>query len=257
MQVIIEGQQALKMICIAGLTGLITGYFLNVLIHRLPRGELAVKAGNRCRKCGHKLKTIDLIPVFSYIFLKGRCRYCAKKIPLTYPLVEVLTAASFVLVYIKWGITVNTLVGLIFTSLLIVSSFTDIQEGIIPDHLTYPGIIAGFILSFFTIGFKEASGGAFLLMSIYLAAALISGGGMGGGDIKLAGAIGTFTGPTGALMVFILSSIAGGTWALYLIASGRAGCKTPVKFGPFMSLAAWIVWMYGSEILKLYPYIWM
>jgi len=237
--------------------GLITGSFLNVLIHRLPRGESVVKPGSRCPECGHNLRAGDLIPVFSYIFLKGRCRYCAKKIPLTYPLVEVLTAASFVLVYIKWGITVNTLVGLIFTSLLIVSSFTDIHEGIIPDRLTYPGIIAGFILSLFTIGFKEASGGAFLLVSIYLAAALISRGGMGGGDIKLAGVIGVFTGIKGALMVFILSSIAGGTWSLYLIFSGRAYRRTPVKFGPFLGLAAWIAWMYGSEILKLYQQMWM
>jgi len=234
------------------ITGLVFGSFLNVLIYRIPRGESVVWPGSHCPACGHELKAWDLVPVASYIWLKGRCRYCKGKISICYPIVELLTAVTFLLVYLRWGLSIELGVGWVFTALLIVAAVTDINGGIIPDKLTYPGIIMGILFSFFTIGIKSSILGMLIFSGLFLITAIISGGGMGGGDIKLAAVIGAFTGPIGILMVFIISSLLGGLWAVVLLVEGNADRKTAIKFGPFLSGAAWMVWMYGNRILECY-----
>jgi prepilin signal peptidase PulO-like enzyme (type II secretory pathway) len=151
-----------------------------------------------------------------------------------------------------FGWTVHTLAGLIFTSLLVIVTFTDIEAGIIPDFITYPALVAGLILSWFTIGFQDSFVGALILGGVFLIVALISRGGMGGGDIKLGAVIGAFVGIPGILLVFVISSLLGGIWALALLISRKVGRKSAIKFGPFLALAAWMVWMYEEEIVSLY-----
>lgn len=231
---------------------LLIGSFLNVLIYRLPRGESVVWPGSHCTACGHRLGAGDLLPVFSYIWLRGKCRYCGEKINLRYPLVEILTAFLFILIYSKWGLSVQTLSGCIFSAILLAAAFTDINEGIIPDRLNYPGIILGLFLSLFTIGLKSALIGTIVFAGILFLIALISRGGMGGGDIKMAGLIGAFTGWKGALMVLLISSLLGGVWAVFLLLSGKAGRGAAIKFGPFLALSAWLVWMYNQQIITFY-----
>jgi leader peptidase (prepilin peptidase)/N-methyltransferase len=135
---------------------------------------------------------------------------------------------------------------------LIIAAFTDIEEGIIPDLLTYPGIILGLGLSFYSVGIRASTIGLILFAGILLLAALLSKGGMGGGDIKLAGVIGTFLGYKGSIITLFLSSLGGGLWAVVLLLRGKAQRKTAIKYGPFLAAAAWLVWMYGREISDFY-----
>ncbi|MDD3364775.1 MAG: prepilin peptidase [Syntrophomonas sp.] len=231
---------------------LLCGSFLNVAIYRLPRKESVLWPGSHCPACGQSLKAWDLIPIISYIWLGGRCRYCKERIRPRYPLVEILTAITFLLVFLKWGISVETGTGWIFTAMLTITAFTDLEEGIIPDLITYPGIIIGLLLCPYMIGIKSSVLGAIIFSGVFVGIAILSHGGMGGGDIKLAGVIGTFTGYGGSVLTLIIASLAGGIWAAILIWQGKADHKTAIKFGPFLSVAAWLVWMYEIEILDVY-----
>ncbi|NLV16654.1 MAG: prepilin peptidase, partial [Syntrophomonadaceae bacterium] len=226
--------------------GLFIGSFLNVLIYRIPRGESVVWPGSHCGQCGHALKPIDLVPVLSYLFLRGKCRYCGAHISFRYPFVELLTAFAFLLVYYQYGYTVWTAAGCVLAALLIVVAFTDIDEGIIPDVITYPGMLIGLAFSFFTIGIKSALIAMLGFGLIFFLIAILSRGGMGGGDVKLVAVIGAFVGPINSVLVFIISSLAGGLWALGLLLFKGAGRKTEVRFGPFLALAGFIAFLYGS-----------
>ena len=208
--------------------------------------------GSHCGSCGHALRPFDLIPVLSYLFLRGKCRYCGKPISFRYPLVELLTGFSFMLVYLKYGYTVWTVAGCIFAAMLIVVSFTDIDEGIIPNVITYPGMLIGLALAFFTIGIKSAVIAMLGFGLFFLLIVILSRGGMGGGDVKLVALIGAFVGPLNSLLVFILSSLAGGLWAIALLLFKGAGRKTEVRFGPFLALAGFIAFLYGTELLDIY-----
>lgn len=236
----------------AFVVGLFIGSFLNVLIYRIPRGESVVWPGSHCAQCGQALQPLDLIPVFSYLFLRGECRYCGAQISLRYPLVELLTAFSFLLVYLQYGYSVQTAAGCVLAAILIVISFTDIDEGIIPDVITYPGMLIGLAFAFFTMGIKSALLGMLGFGLIFFLIALLSRGGMGGGDVKLVAVIGAFVGPLQSVLVFILSSLAGGLWAVGLLLFKGAGRKTEVRFGPFLALAAFVVYLYGAQLLDLY-----
>jgi leader peptidase (prepilin peptidase)/N-methyltransferase len=239
-------------IAVTIILGLIAGSFLNVVIYRLPRGESVVWPGSHCPDCGHNLVVRDLIPVISYIWQRGECRYCGAKISLRYPLVELLTTAAFLLIYLQWGISWHSLAGILLTFLLIPAAVIDMEHGIIPDRISITGIIIGFLCAPFSIGFTSALLGALFFGGILFLAALLSRGGMGGGDIKLAATIGAFTGWPGVLLAFILASLTGGTWGLILLLSKQADRKTAIKFGPFLALGGWIAFVWGLHIIDFY-----
>ncbi|MEA4923981.1 MAG: prepilin peptidase [Syntrophomonadaceae bacterium] len=228
------------------------GSFLNLIIYRVPRCESLLGPRSHCTLCRHALYPRDLIPVLSFVWLGGRCRYCKQVIKLRYLQVEIITALGYIAIYDKWGVSILSAIGWLFTALLIICAYTDVEEGIIPDLITYPGMVGGLVLSGCSIGIRSSIIGALLLVGLFLLAALLSQGGMGGGDIKLAGVIGAFLGWQGALSTLIISSLTGGIWAAGLLLQGRASRKTEVKFGPFLSSAAWVVWMYGEEISDFY-----
>ena len=217
---------------------LFIGSFLNVVIYRVPRQESVLWPGSHCPNCNHRLKARDLLPLLSFLRLKGRCRYCGQLISRRYPVVEIITALSCWLVYNQWGLSVETAVGFIFTAFLIVAAFIDIEHGIIPDRVTYPGMLTGLILSFYTIGLKSALLGLLVFAAILLGAAVVSRGGMGGGDVKLAGVIGAFLGYAGSILTLFIFSLLGGLWAAILLVQGKATRKTAIKFWPFFSVAA-------------------
>lgn len=231
---------------------LIIGSFLNVLIYRIPRSESIAWPRSHCINCSHSLGVIDLIPVFSYLFLRGRCRYCGDRISVRYPLVEIITALTCVLVYIKGGLSIWTLAGWIFACILIVSAFIDIEEGIIPDVITYPGMVAGVLFSSFSVGLKSSLWGGLFFGLVFLLIVILTRGGMGLGDVKLAAVIGVFTGLEGAWLVFILASLMGGCWAACLVLLRKADRKTAVKFGPFLALAGYVIWNWQAEAMNLY-----
>lgn len=232
---------------------LLLASFLNVVIYRLPRGESLLYPSSHCPACGHRLYPLDLLPLLSFILLRGKCRYCRESIPAQYLLVEIITPILWMLVFLKWEFSMQTLSGVVLTAILVAAAFTDINEGIIPDTLSLTGLLLGLGLGFVTIGIKQSLLGAMGFGLIFLFIALISRGGMGGGDIKLAALIGAFTGFSGALMVILISSWLGALWAVVLLIQGRAGLKTAIKFAPFLAIAAWLVWMYQIELISFYP----
>ena len=232
--------------------GLIVGSFLNVIIDRIPRQESIIWPASHCPICGHDLPARDLIPILNYLLLRGCCRFCKDPITLRCPLVELLTPVSFGLIYLKSGISLETGAGWIFTAMLLTVACTDIEEEMIPDFITYPAIVIGLLLAHSTIGLQSAVLGLVLFTGTLLAVAVLSAGGMGGGDIKLAGVIGAFLGPVGAGMTLVISSLTGGLWAACLLGQGKAERKSTIRFGPFLAGAAWLVWMYQEEILVWY-----
>lgn len=236
--------------------GLIFGSFTNVLIARIPAGESIVTPPSHCPHCGHRLGVLDLVPVLSWLWLKGKCRYCRERIRPRYPLVELLTAALFIGVFLRWGLSAWTLAGWALTVILVACSFIDLDEGIIPDVITIPGVILGLAVSFFTLGFLPALWGALAFGGVLFLVAVISKGGMGGGDIKLAAVIGAFTGLPGAVITLLLSSFMGAVFGITLMLMGRAGRKTPVKFGPFLAVAAYTAYLFSNEIVAWYLGMW-
>ena len=232
--------------------GLLFGSFTNVIIARMPLEESIIFPGSHCPHCNHQLQAMELIPVISYLFLRGHCRNCGTKISLRYPLVEILCALLFLGVFLQKGMTISTIAGWLLAVILLGAAFIDIDHGIIPDRLTYPGIVIGLLLSFGTLGFLPALAGSLAFGGLLFAVAIISNGGMGGGDIKLAALIGAFTGITGSAITLLMASFLGAIFGLVLILIKKTGRKTPIKFGPFLALAAYTAFLWANDILSWY-----
>ena len=234
--------------------GLMFGSFLNVVIYRLPRGESIISPRSHCPDCGHKLTLLELIPILSYIILGGCCSQCDSSISLRYPLIELLTGALFV-VNVLLAVNVGSLIsGLIFILFLLPLAVIDFDHKILPDKLTLTGMACGFILSFFSphisplesVAGVLAGGGALLLIAV------LARGGMGGGDIKFMLLIGSFLGPVFAIITIFLAAILGLMAALPGIISQNLGLKSKLPFGPFLALAAYILWYFGPELINMY-----
>lgn len=214
----------------------------------MPKEESIVYPSSHCPNCNAQLKALDLVPVLSWLFLKGRCRYCGEKISPRYMLVEMLCAVLFLGVYLRYGLTMEALAGFVFAVILLAAAFIDLDQGIIPDRLTYPGIVMGLLLSFWTLGFLPSLYGTLAFGGLMFAIAFISNGGMGGGDIKMAGAIGAFTGIAGSAVTLIMASLLGSVFGLGVIAVKKGGRKTPIKFGPFLALSAYTAYLFTDSI---------
>jgi len=230
------------------------GSFFNVVIHRLPRGESIAFPASHCVHCGVRLSAKELIPFFSYAWQRGRCRHCSKPISLRYPLVEVLTTLLLGLTwYLHHGKPV-LYAYLIFTSLLIVISFIDLDFFIIPDQLLVAGLGVWFLLQIFTpfISWTDALGGGALSFALMLVIYVLSRGGMGFGDVKLAGLIGLYLGTALSLLALVLAFVLGATVGAGLLLLGLKKRKDPIPFGPFLALGAFLAMAWGPEFLRWY-----
>jgi len=234
------------------ISGLIMGSFLNVVICRVPLGNSLIRPGSHCPVCGQTIKARDLVPVISYLVLKGKCRCCRGPISFRYPLVELLTGTAFLLVFLNTGSLISVLAGLFLSALLIVNAFIDVEHGIIPDDLTKIGVVAALLLSPFTVTPLSAASGALFFGGILWSAGVISGGGMGGGDIKLAFAIGAFCGVPIAVLAFVFSTLAGAVWGGFLLVTHRAQRNSPIKFGPFLAVGSYLAYVYGIRVVNAY-----
>jgi leader peptidase (prepilin peptidase)/N-methyltransferase len=242
--------------------GLILGSFLNVCIWRVPRGQSVVMPSSRCPSCGTPLRALDNIPVLSYLFLGGRCRYCKAGISPRYPLVEVLNAALYVMVLQRFGVGWHLPFYLAFVSCLVVITFIDLDFQIIPDRITLTGIPVGLLagslilpdpfLRMAPLGYKASVVGALGGFGLFYAVALLSRGGMGGGDIKMMAMIGALMGWKAVLLTTFLGSLAGSVVGVSLIVFKGKGRKTKIPFGPFLALGALLTLFWGQEILRLY-----
>ncbi|SFR02804.1 prepilin peptidase [Desulfoscipio geothermicus] len=234
--------------------GTCIGSFLNVCIYRIPEGNSVVTGSSYCYSCGHKLSFFDMVPVLSYIFLRGRCRYCGAGFSPQYPLVEFVTGLLYLLVFYKFGYAPATLLFWVFFSILAVVSVIDLHHRIIPDGLLITGTVLGLPLVLWQsidylisgiIGFLTAGIIMFLI-------AVLSKGGMGGGDIKLSAVMGLYLGWQGVLVALFLAFLAGGLAGVLLLAAGRKGRKDALPFGPFLALGGAVAAIWGRELLAWY-----
>lgn len=234
--------------------GLIIGSFLNVCISRIPRGESIVFPPSRCEACDTKLRSFDLVPVASFFLLRGKCRYCSAKLSWRYPGVEILTGVFFVLGYQVIGFTINLIPFLFLTSLLLIISFIDIDHYRIPNPLILIGLGAGILFQIFIpfqpfinslLGFVTGGGVLFLI-------ALLSRGGMGGGDIKLGALIGLFLGWKWMLLSLFLSAFLASAAGVSLMIMRKKSRKDPIPFGPFLSLGVFISLLWGNHLIFWY-----
>ena len=237
--------------------GTIIGSFLNVLIYRIPRGRSVVFPPSACGGCGARLGWQDLVPVVSYLLLPGRCRSCGATISPRYPAVEVLSGLGFLVWYLKFGLTVEGLAAAVLFSLLLVIIFIDLEFLIIPNRLVLAGLILGSPLILVQSPQLLLNGLLGLLVGggLLLITAVVSRGGMGGGDIKLAAMIGLYLGWPQVLLMLFVSFLLGSVVGLGLVALRRKKMKEAVPFGPFLAVATYIVMLWGPQILDWYKNI--
>ncbi len=264
----------------AFMVGLTIGSFLNVCIHRLPKGESIVHPRSRCPHCGRMIAAYDNVPVLSYLWLRGRCRHCHSRISPFYPLIELLTGLTFLLVYHRWGISPPAVKAVLLASALIVLTFTDLRERLLPDRITFPGIAAGFL---FALWLPLEDGTAALLLRLLggpnLSAVLLSvadallgallGAGllfalgeiwyrlrrveaMGLGDVKMMGMVGLFLGIKLTVLTLLLGSLLGSLLGgLFLLLAGK-DTRYELPFGTFLGVAALIALFWGPQLVTSY-----
>lgn len=234
--------------------GLIIGSFLNVCIYRLPLGVSIVTPPSHCFACGTRLKPGDLIPVISYIALRGRCRWCGAEFSARYALVELLTAFLFIWCFQVTGLGPELVKALIFISFLIVIAFIDYDHQLILDKvliwLAGTGVSINLGLGF--TGLTDMIAGSLFGGGLLLVIVIVSRGGMGGGDIKFAAALGLWLGWKLTLLALFLSFLLGGVGGIVLLALKRKGRKDFIPFGPFLALGAFISMLYGNSIIVWY-----
>ncbi len=253
------------------LLGLAVGSFLNVLIDRLPAGKSLVYPPSHCDACQRRLFLKDLIPVFSYLWLRGRCRYCRTKIPRRVLWVEVGLGLLLAGLYLYYGLSVELAAGIFYISLFIVLGVIDLEHKLILNKIVYPAVVTALILDIFLrqpgildvflpqpVILAALIGGANGLVSgavgftLLLIPALIFRGGMGWGDVKMAALIGLVTGFPLVLVALFLSIVLGGLIAAVLLLLKVRKRKEAIPFGPFLSLATITTLLWGSDILSWY-----
>jgi len=242
------------------LFGLVVGSFLNSIIYRLKTGESFLGGRSHCPNCKHHLSWRDLIPIFSFLILKGKCRYCHQKISCQYPLVELATGILFILIihYSPPNLLV-TGYRLLITSLLIIIFVYDLKHYIIPDKVIYPAIVLTLIFNFkFLILnqpliFKNAALSALGAAIFFLLIFLISRGKwLGFGDVKLAFFMGLFLGFPNILAALFFAYLVGAIIGIGLILIGKKTLKSEVPFGPFLVFGTLIALFFGNIIIDWY-----
>lgn len=242
--------------------GALVGSFLNVVILRLPdENQSVVFPASHCPKCGTALRWYENIPIFSYLALRGKCRTCKTGISLQYPVVEFCMAVLSLALYRQFAFSFPLFFYFLFLAALLVIIFIDIHLQIIPDRISLPGIVIGFLGSFFNpwVTWQEAGLGILLgggiLYAVAMGYALLTGQeGMGGGDIKLLAMIGAFLGWQSLLYVVFFSSLTGSIIGGGMLLLQRKGRQTRIPFGPFLSLGAMSWLFFQSHILSAWSW---
>jgi len=246
----------------AALFGALIGSFLNVCIHRQPRGTSIVWPGSACPSCGRALSWFENIPIFSYAFLRGRCRTCHAPISARYPIIEVLTAAMFALAWWYYGPGPLLASRLVFGCALIVLFAIDLEHQLLPNVITLPGIAIGFLLSVINppgwksslIGIVAGGGVLFLIAESYYRFRHEEGLGMG--DVKMLAMIGAFLGWPLMLLSLMIASLAGSIVGVFLIMTGRGTMKYALPFGTFLAIGAALSAAVGQPVLDWYFRFW-
>jgi len=263
--------------------GLLVGSFLNVVIFRLPRrlnyhwarecrellGHPADAGENpppglivepsHCPSCGHHIRFYENIPLLSFVLLGGQCSACGAGISLRYPAVEIFTALLSGMVAWKFGVTLATVYGLLFTWMLVAIAFIDLDTQLIPDNLSLPLLWGGLLVNIdYTFApLRDAVIGAavgyLLLWLIFHLFKLVTGKeGMGYGDFKLLAALGAWMGWQAIPMIILLSSVVGAVIGVFMMIFRRSDRGQAIPFGPFLAGAGWLAFVWGNEITAFY-----
>ncbi len=237
--------------------GAVVGSFLNVVIYRVPRNESIIKPPSHCPVCGHTLQWYDMIPIVSYILLKGKCRYCGAKVSIKYPLIEALTGFAFVGVGLRFGWSLQFFEYITFSALLIAIGFIDLFDGVVPDVIVIPGAIVGLVFSALQgkAALFSSIFGLLFLFGVFALIIVVTRGGMGQGDATFGAMIGSFVGFKFSVVVLVLSFILGAIIGVILMSTSRKSGKDAIPFGPYLAIAAYIVALYGYKILLWYTRI--
>ncbi len=247
--------------------GLFVGSFLNVCIDRLPQGQSIIHPRSHCAVCNRELGTLDLLPIFSYLWLRGRCRYCRAGIPLRLPIVEGVTGLLFALLYWKFGLGLELAISLIYVSLLTAIFVIDLENHLVLDKVVYPAMALAFAFSFFWPGLEGMSmipgetlskvvsslaGGVLGLAAMALPYILTHRRGMGLGDVKLGALVGLMTGFPLVFVAILLSWIGGGLVAVILLALKIKKLKDPIPSATFLATSAMVTLLWGQAIWQWY-----
>ena len=247
--------------------GLLIGSFLNVCIYRIPRDGLSINSPrwSFCTECRAAIRFYDNIPVLSYVLLRGRCRHCRTRISIVYPIVELMTGGLFLLMYHRFGATLDFIHGCLFVTLLIPISWIDARWYIIPNAIIVVGLLLGLGITV-AISVEQqgwhyllehligaiAGAGVLLLIAI-VGKALLRKEAMGGGDIKLMALIGLFLGAwQHLLIVVVLSAFIGSIAGVLLILFTKRNREQPIPYGPFLAIAAALNLFWGEAMWKAY-----
>jgi len=267
---------------IAGFFGLIIGSFLTVVIHRLPivlhrdwRAQCldfldlpnqeeqhsynVVIPRSQCPHCEHPLKVSNNIPLFSYLFQRGKCSFCQHKISFKYPSIELLSAFLSVFLFMHFGFTMQAVFALLFSWSLLCLSFIDAEHQVLPDNITLPLVWLGLLINLFGIftDYQSAIIGAVAgYSSLWLVANIFKlvtkKEGMGNGDFKLLALIGAWLGWQVLPLVILLSSFVGAFLGILLILAKGRDRYAPLPFGPYLAIAGWIAMIWGTQIINFY-----
>lgn len=244
-----------------GVVGLAVGSFLNLCIDRIPRRRSIVRPPSHCEGCERRLKAVDLVPLFSYLWLRGRCRYCGARIPLRVPAVELASAVIFAFFTWHYGLGLQLGIALVYASMFLVIFVVDLEHLIIPNRVVYPGMLLALVFSGFWAGFEgfwpsagvvnALLGGGVGLM-LMLLPFLVFRNGLGMGDVKLAALMGLACGFPLVLVALTLGIVYGGLVAIFLLLLRVKGRKDAIPFGPFLAGGAVLTLLWGGGILSLY-----
>ncbi len=231
--------------------GTILGSFLNVLIYRIPLKLDFVKGRSFCPRCHHQLSALDLFPIFSYLFLKGKCRYCQEKISIRYLLIEALTGCLFVLTYLRYDVSWLTFIGFALACDLIVLAMIDLDTMEFDDGFSIFILILGLLaLVLHPTNLILTLLGIFVISIPMYLIALFTGG-FGGADIKLMGTAGLLLGFPNIIVAFFIGVITGGIQAVVLLKKGQDK-KSMMPFGPHLALGIFVAFLYAKPILDWY-----
>ncbi len=252
------------LILVFALLGLFTGSFLNVCIDRLPKGQSIINPPSHCSTCKHKLGILDLVPVFSYLWLRGHCRYCQASIPIRLPIVEITTGLLFTFLFWKFELGLELGISLVYACLLTVIFVIDLENQLVLDKVVYPSMALALAFSFFwpglrtfsffwpEIGLESALLGGLIGLAIVALIAIIYPPGMGWGDVKLAALVGLMTGFPLVFVAILLWWISGGLVGSILLAFKIKNRKDPLPSATFLAISAMVTLLWGQTIYQWY-----
>ena len=249
------------LLVIFAVLGLAVGSFLNVCIDRLPQNKSIAFPPSHCEACQHKLAAKDLIPVFSYLKLRGRCRYCQASVPRRLFWVELATGLIFALLYWHYGLSPALGIMIFYACLFIIIFVIDLEHGLILNKVVYPSLVVALLLAllprpwltqWIVTGIANAAIGGAIGFALFLLIAIVSRGGMGWGDVKLAALIGLAAGFPLVFLAIIMAAILGGIVAVAMVIAKKRQRRQTIPFGPFLAVAAMITLLWGSNILTWY-----